>query len=422
MYVYDKSIVIFSVPPTFQSEPMSIIVEEQENVTFTCSANGDPVPNITWSKENGNLPVNRSVETQGSLLLLNLSREDSGNYTCNATNAVGSILSSAELFVHSVLKFTGLPPWDVYYIFIGDSLTLPCSAESDLEPTMAWIVPDRKGVDISLNNTLSIASAELSHNGSYICEAQNDITILQVYIDVHVHALPSCQDIKIRQEDSASSSKDDTSGNYVIDPDGGDIGEAPFEVFCNMTMENGRGVTVISHDSEARTLVDGFEPDGSYKRDVAYTGATLSQIVGLISVSADCRQFIKYECFESSLLAGDTGWWVSRDGSTIRYWGGAPPDSKKCACGVDGTCVSKGRVCNCDSEQSKWLEDSGFLTDKSTLPVKQLRFGDTGEATEKGYHTLGKLMCYGRVIDSGSVDETEKVSSGTASFSTAGLR
>lgn len=110
MYVYDKSIVIFSVPPTFQSEPMSIIVEEQENVTFTCSANGDPMPNITWSKENGNLPVNRSVETQGSLLLLNLSREDSGNYTCNATNAVGSILSSAELFVHSVLKFTGLPP------------------------------------------------------------------------------------------------------------------------------------------------------------------------------------------------------------------------------------------------------------------------------------------------------------------------
>lgn len=184
---------------------MSVIVEEQENVTFTCSANGDPMPNITWSKENGNLSMNRSVETQGSLLLLNVSQEDSGNYTCSATNAVESISSSAELFVHSVLRFIGVPPWGVYYIFIGDSLTLPCSAESDLEPTMAWIVPDRKEVHISLNNTLFIASAELSHNGSYICEAQNDITILQIYIYVHVHALRSCQDIKKRQEDSAAA-------------------------------------------------------------------------------------------------------------------------------------------------------------------------------------------------------------------------
>ena len=57
-----------------------------------------------------------------------------------------------------------------------------------------------------------MASAELSHNGSYICEAQNDIIILQVYIYIHVHALPSCQDIKIRLEDSVGSTNDDTSG------------------------------------------------------------------------------------------------------------------------------------------------------------------------------------------------------------------
>lgn len=211
---------------------MSIIVEEQENVTFTCSADGDPMPNITWSKENGNLPVNRSSETQGSLLLLNVSRDDTGNYTCNVTSEVGSILSSAELFVHSALKFTKLPSWDVYYIYIGDSLTLPCSAESDPEATEAWIVPDRNGVDIFPNNTLFIASAELSHNGSYICEAQNDISILQIYTDVNVYALPTCQDIKIHQEDSAGNMKDDTSGHYFIDPDGGDIGEVPFEVFA----------------------------------------------------------------------------------------------------------------------------------------------------------------------------------------------
>ena len=34
------------------------------------------------------------------------------------------------------------------------------------------------------------------------------------------------------------------------------------------------------------------------------------------------------------------------------------------------------------------------LTDKTKLPVKQLRFGDTG-GSDQGYHTLSKLKCYG---------------------------
>jgi len=35
------------------------------------------------------------------------------------------------------------------------------------------------------------------------------------------------------------------------------------------------------------------------------------------------------------------------------------------------------------------------LTRDMHLPVKQLRFGDAGDNTNKGYHTLGKLKCYG---------------------------
>ena len=42
-----------------------------------------------------------------------------------------------------------------------------------------------------------------------------------------------------------------------------------------------------------------------------------------------------------------------------------------------------------------WREDSGVLTDKTKLPVKQLRFGDIGDRGEQGYHTLGKLKCFG---------------------------
>ncbi|XP_019616019.1 PREDICTED: contactin-associated protein-like 5 [Branchiostoma belcheri] len=84
-------------------------------------------------------------------------------------------------------------------------------------------------------------------------------------------------------------------------------------------------------------------------------------------------------------------WWVTWDGRQADYWGGASPGSGKCACGQTGTCQGR---CNCDVNVYTWREDSGFLSHKNDLPVAQLRFGDTGDGSEDGYHTLGKLICY----------------------------
>ena len=85
---------------------------------------------------------------------------------------------------------------------------------------------------------------------------------------------------------------------------------------------------------------------------------------------------------------------MSRDSTKMTYWGGASPDSGKCACGMTNSCANDAYGCHCDKNDKVWREDSGLLTDKTQLPVKQLRFGDTEEAEEEGYHTLGKLKCY----------------------------
>ena len=171
-----------------------------------------------------------------------------------------------------------------------------------------------------------------------------------------------------------------------------------YDVICDMTDKNGVGVAVISHDSEHRTLVKGYEARGSYSRDIHYTGASLSQLASLTRVSLHCEQFIKYECYHSILLyrGYGYGWWVSRGDDKMTYWGGASEDGK-CACGINQTCANRNHGCNCDKNDNVWREDSGLLTDKTKLPVKQLRFGDTGnlEKQETGYHTLGKLKCYG---------------------------
>ena len=168
-------------------------------------------------------------------------------------------------------------------------------------------------------------------------------------------------------------------------------------MYCDMTNKNGVGVTVISHDTESKTFVNGYEDEGSYSRDIYYIGASLFQLDSLTIVSLHCEQFIKYECHHSGFWfdAHPYGWWVSRDSSKMTYWGGASPGSGKCACGMTNSCANPDRGCNCDKNDAVWREDSGLLTDKTKLPVKQLRFGDTGGSNEKGYHTLGKFKCYG---------------------------
>ena len=85
---------------------------------------------------------------------------------------------------------------------------------------------------------------------------------------------------------------------------------------------------------------------------------------------------------------------MSRDSVKLKCWGGAgPTDSYKCACGVARQCADPSYGCNCDKNDKVWREDR----EKSHLPVIELRFGDTEGLNEKGYHTLGKLICYGNI-------------------------
>ena len=64
----------------------------------------------------------------------------------------------------------------------------------------------------------------------------------------------TCSEIKSRSTQAPS-------GSYVIDPDG-EGGYNSFSVYCDMIDKNRVGVTILSHDSEDRTLVDGFEEKG----------------------------------------------------------------------------------------------------------------------------------------------------------------
>ena len=363
--------------------------EEQQNVTITCTANGEPAPRITWSKAVDKFPYSRAVKRKGELALYNVTRNDGGVYICKAENILGTSADTVLLVIFSRLQFKFIPP-KILTPILGSTVRLPCLAESDLRPTVTWIKNDQSSLpadsNVLINGTLLISKVKKSHEGIYSCRASNALKTIEATVRINSPVTTSCT--VIRKDVSSAN------GNYVIDPDG-EGGLAPFTVYCDMSDKNGVGVTVISHDSETRTLVYGHKSAGSYSRDVHYTGASLSQLASLTRVSSHCEQFIKYECYRSMLLRNGKAWWVAQDSTKMTYWGGASPGSGKCACGMTNSCADPTYSCNCDKNDRDWREDSGLLTDKSNLPVRQLRFGDTGYILEQGYHTLGKLKCYG---------------------------
>ena len=89
----------------FQTDPPSITyfpqsrytVNETNNVTMVCRANGVPTPKIIW-KKSGN---SKELAYGEQFLIVDTSGSDDGTYTCTATNDLGQDSREITLNVQS---------------------------------------------------------------------------------------------------------------------------------------------------------------------------------------------------------------------------------------------------------------------------------------------------------------------------------
>lgn len=70
---------------------------------------GVPQPTVSWHRKEGPLSTSASLLLNASLLLRNVTLQDSGIYSCVAANQIGKWVASSLLRVAGEQRFSGRP-------------------------------------------------------------------------------------------------------------------------------------------------------------------------------------------------------------------------------------------------------------------------------------------------------------------------
>ena len=85
--------------------PEDVSAVAGDEIDLACVVGGRPRPELQWMRENGDIPPNRALVKENSVLnLRNVIPEDQDIYVCRADNPAGSVQVKASVQVHC--KFT----------------------------------------------------------------------------------------------------------------------------------------------------------------------------------------------------------------------------------------------------------------------------------------------------------------------------
>ncbi|XP_076325954.1 cell adhesion molecule Dscam1-like isoform X2 [Tachypleus tridentatus] len=199
------------VPPKINPFSFSSDLYEGSRTAVTCVVvAGDRPIFIKWLKDGRQLTdgdhgasIFVTAEDYVSTLTLdNLSRRFNGNYTCKASNVIGTDSASAYLEVKTPPYWT-IPPVDSRAI-VGKSIMLHCQAEGYPAPHIRWKVAkgmppgayntiiSSSRVYILVNGSLTITSVRKEDEGLYLCEASNGLgQPISSAISLTVHSPPN---------------------------------------------------------------------------------------------------------------------------------------------------------------------------------------------------------------------------------------
>ncbi|KAG8142899.1 hypothetical protein E2320_006092, partial [Naja naja] len=162
-----------------------------------CIAEGLPTPLIRWSKEGGDLPVNRTFfeNFHKTLKIIDVSQADSGKYKCMATNRLGSAYHVITVDVKAAPYWIREPSNLV--LSPGEDGSLICTTNGNPKPSISWLAngipveiapedPSRK-VD---GDTIIFTNVQERSSAVYQCNASNEYGYLLANAFVNILAEP----------------------------------------------------------------------------------------------------------------------------------------------------------------------------------------------------------------------------------------
>ncbi|XP_046386812.1 fibroblast growth factor receptor homolog 1-like isoform X2 [Ischnura elegans] len=198
-------------PPVFHrmDKMYRTVVKPAGNMLkLKCPADGNPSPNVTWYKNGKYLDRQLGlIETnRWSIVLEELVKSDSGNYTCLVCNALGCI--DFTFYVEIIERLHHRPiftePPKNTSVLVGHSTAFHCEVLSDLHPHIEWFkwenathsdIQNRNDTNSTLKagnlenknpEVLELHNVTYEDEGWYTCIAGNSLGISysSAYLDV----------------------------------------------------------------------------------------------------------------------------------------------------------------------------------------------------------------------------------------------
>ncbi|XP_023195302.1 hemicentin-1 [Xiphophorus maculatus] len=188
------------VPPNIKGEEVNATVMLGGPVELHCHSDAVPPPTLLWRKDGR--PIFRKpgliVSADGSLLKIdNAQLQDTGRYTCEATNVAGKTEKNYNLIVWVAPSIRGSEEVSPMTVIEGSFITLLCESSGIPPPSLTWmkdgytLKPDQRLRVLSGGRQLQISSAEKTDTGSYSCTASSAAGTTSKEYSLQVYVRPS---------------------------------------------------------------------------------------------------------------------------------------------------------------------------------------------------------------------------------------
>lgn len=169
--------------PYFIKKPQNITVKVGHTARLECAAKGQPAPHVSWQKDAGeNFPAAaerrmRFIPSDDVYFIVDVTKNDIGAYTCNASNDAGTVISTVHL---NVIE----PPSFVRKMVdkeaqSGSTVSLECMAAGIPMPKITWykddvvLAPTERHFFTAEGQLLIIVKLNPTDQGQYSCSISN---------------------------------------------------------------------------------------------------------------------------------------------------------------------------------------------------------------------------------------------------------